>query len=243
MDQFSKPPARPPKIPPVTPLEALPEAKQAEYKDVATAPEAKLPIPAEKAAIKVVDLGPPLPAETLQVPAESAPGGFTGDLSVGGGVTLKLIDGRITGVGLPEPEPETPPVPGPEEPTEEDKREFIRCVLGGVPYVKTFVLLGGQLQITFRDRGTETTERIYVGAGDNSLKFARCCLLASLIAVNKEEHVPPKDVLTEGHDALTKLSRPMYEILMDTARKFDAHMGRLIDEAHNPDFWQPAGAS
>jgi hypothetical protein len=42
---------------------------------------------------------------------------------------------------------------------------------------------------------------------------------------------------------LTALPRPLYQALMEVARRFDRKVGIMIEKAADPDFWGAGGPS
>lgn len=56
--------------------------------------------------------------------------------------------------------PPAPPAPEPKKASEEDVREYLRCVLGGKRFSKTYEFMGGHVKVTLQERSAEEDEDV-----------------------------------------------------------------------------------
>jgi len=137
-------------------------------------------------------------------------------------------------------------VPAAKKATEEDKKEFLRSVMGGSRYVKTYVLFGS-IKAVFADRTTEITEDLFRRLSESTLNqegkeifFDRLLLAAQLTQLGKDSYVGAD--VDENIKRILKLSKPLYQAVMAACRDFEAHVAYLTDHAQDADFWKPGGA-
>lgn len=159
----------------------------------------------------------------------------------------------------------TPPKPGPvpvsvaaTKELDEDKKEFVRAILGNVPFGKKYMLYG-VVEAVFLTRPIAITEKMYdelrglnlTTTEEWNLWLARFKLLSTLSQVNDKKnnhnlYAPPKTVL-EGswqHGAqkyLLSLSPSLYEALLNASSEFESYTQSFIEQASQPDFWQTVG--
>lgn len=163
-------------------------------------------------------------------------------------------------MGVPEQPPEIPVSPEPEiePPTEEDKQAFLASILGGKKYEKIYTIFGNT-KVRMVDRGVEETELIFSQVnladeaglikteGDYLLTMERYQLAYQLYEVHSpasgstgyEPLGLDKDKLQERVKALFKLSKPLYQALMEVCRIFEAHVDLLTQKATDANFWKP----
>jgi hypothetical protein len=166
--------------------------------------------------------------------------------------------------------PEQPPaggyVPPPEpdldeayyRPDEDDKRAFVRALLGGKQFEKRFKLFNA-IEVTLLDRSTEHTEmlfnqlevdanqdRIKTGTDDQWITWNERYCLATTLRIYKdgsgEKGYLPTDKLHERVQELMKLPKPVYQALLQTSRRFEIIVQTLTRRAHDKDFWLTGGA-
>ncbi len=158
-----------------------------------------------------------------------------------------------------------PPPPDPDldeqyyQPTEDDKRAFVRSVLGGRSFEKKFLLFG-VVEAQFVDRTTETTEQLYGQFEADSIagkiqtstdeawaSWLERYNLASTLRQFKDDagikSYPQQLNLNERVTELMKINKPLYQALMQAGRRFEAIVSTLTAKAHEPDFWKTGGAS
>jgi hypothetical protein len=164
---------------------------------------------------------------------------------------------------LPEPVEEVAPTPIgvaqdiPEEAgpileiAEEDKRSFVRSILGGRPFSKTYILFD-VVKATFIDRTPDKTISMYEQAKAEanfdspewSAVFNRYYLASTLTTLtidNKAEQMDT-DNLKAKIVRLKELPRPLYLALLDAAENFERLVDVLVDKAQDRDFWKAGGS-
>lgn len=242
-NEFSRPPGKGnPKIAETVPLSKADPAKQEEY--------AKFNEVLKEQAKE--DLSKPLPetpAESTAAPPEpvasSAPP-ITIEL---GAYRLIFQDGLLTAVDKVE---EPPPPPDPAEPNEDEKRVFVRSILGSKSYEREFVLFG-DLKVLFRDRDVPATEAMYaaveahlkdknVSEEEWGVCVERYMCATTFVKTSQETVNLGPGNINDHFDALCKLPRPIYTALMDASRTFERHIEMLVGRAQDRDFWKAGGA-
>lgn len=170
----------------------------------------------------------------------------------------------------PEPElaPHAPLTPENDEerwtPTSEDKKDFIRAVLGMRPFEKVFELFGGEVKILFQDRTFAETEALFASMGTDSdagtistltteaetVWETRYKLSTTLrkVTVAKKEHIfaiadlKPFDRYTEIAKAFDG-SEPLMAAINRASQDFEAIVFKLTSLAQDKSFWKTDGAS
>lgn len=135
-------------------------------------------------------------------------------------------------------------------PSEEDKKEFLRAIMKGSRYSKKIVLFGS-MDALFADRTTAITEEIFkelakkeLSVEDWTVESERRLLAAQLVSVGTEAFIHPADTygkIEENLNKILKLTKPLYQALMEAVRDFEAHVAYLTQKAQDPDFWKPGG--
>lgn len=148
------------------------------------------------------------------------------------------------------------------EPTDEDKAEFVRSILGDFDYRKSFVLFGA-VSAVFTDRSVELTERMYEQLDKDSedklgidseegyaVWLDRYIAAATLVRLEYPEKKILNDLdqndtsnLYERAKKIMSLPKPMYTAVLETSRTFDTHVGRLVERAQDENFWQTDGVA
>lgn len=146
----------------------------------------------------------------------------------------------------------------PPEPLDEDKKEFVRAILGNVPFGKTYVIYGS-IKVSFLTRAVMITEKLYEELrGMPTVKTKeewelwerRFKLLSTLSAVVDAKSVPiynPPKTLLEGkwqegaEKYLLSLPAPLYQALLNVSEGFESYVSNLIESADKPDFWPTVG--
>jgi hypothetical protein len=170
-------------------------------------------------------------------------------------------------------EPEEPtqpslPIPSPPEPDlddqyylpdEEDKKAFLRALLGGKQFEKRFSLYG-TIEASMVDRTTDQTEALYTALETDSkagkirtetdeqwITWVERYRLASSLSEYKDANGPKRYTATteflERTKELMKMPKPLYAAFMQTSRRFEAVVDVLTRRAHDPGFWKTGGAS
>lgn len=152
--------------------------------------------------------------------------------------------------------PDTPPEPPkPKEPEvpEEDKRAFVRSILANRVFEKVYPLFGGQIEVTFVDRTTAETDKVFERLGKVNLldedgwsaeadMLCLCSTLREIKQADGRNSFPPTDDYETRKADVKKLPRPLYEALVGASRDFEELINHLIAKARASDFW-PAGGS
>lgn len=139
------------------------------------------------------------------------------------------------------------------EPTAEDKKAFLKAVLGDKQYEKTYPLFDGTLEVTLRDRSTQDTEQMYEKLRDDEFqkefnlweqRFMLACGLQKVRfkGANVREFEKPDDLKGRVLE-LMEFTKPVYMALMETGRLFERHVRVLTSKAHAPDFWKADGSA
>lgn len=135
--------------------------------------------------------------------------------------------------------------------TDEDKKSFVRSVLGNRPFSKTFMLFG-TVRVVFTDRVPDATIEMYNAAvketpTDSPDWFStlnRYCLAYTLTEIEIERKIDKLQMTaSDKMDYLKKLSRPLYLALLDVSDDFEQLVNALVDKAQDRDFWQAGGSS
>jgi hypothetical protein len=166
---------------------------------------------------------------------------------------------------LPEPEETTqekaPPIMGeaqnPEteaavDVSDEDKRAFVRSILGGRAFTKTYVLFGAVTAV-FTDRTPDKTLKMYEQVKTEAdyathewpAAFTAHCLASTLTAleIDRKAEIMNVDDLKPKIERLKQLPRPLYLALLDTAENFEHLVDLLVDKAQDRDFWLAGGST
>jgi len=147
-------------------------------------------------------------------------------------------------------------------PTEDDRQEFMRCLLGNRAYTKRYELFGGMLIITFRDIPPSEEDRLFAvmaqqqGAGEIKTDDDWDVVMDRLrLAVNVESMIisgQPK--ITNPVDAAGDIvgiaqtqvmaafkSSVTYRAALRTLRIFKLHLEWLLERSLDSDFWRADG--
>lgn len=130
--------------------------------------------------------------------------------------------------------------------TEDDKKEFLRSIMNGTRYVKTYMLFG-TVKAVFADRTTDITEAVFqkvrdadITAEDKDVLLDRLLLVSQLTQLRNEDYIEGE--IDEKIKKIIKLPKPLYQALMAACRDFENHVQYLTDHAQDADFWTPGGA-
>lgn len=158
-------------------------------------------------------------------------------------------------------EEEAPPEPELVLPSAEDRKTFLRSILGGKQFEKGYVLFGGMLVLRFIDRSVDLTEKMYDQLEEDarakkikieteeqwSVWVERYCMAATLCFVSfsdqKGTTYTPLDRLLDRASEVMKFARPVYQAIMEASRTFEQHLQILTEKAQDPNFWQADGKS
>jgi hypothetical protein len=241
-DGFSTPAGK--KFPEPVPVEMVDEARREEYADITPdIEEPKVPEAAPAAAPVDQVLEEKIEAISDEVIS------FVND-----GFRMHFRKGLLV---LVEPIPKEDLA----QPTDDDKKEFVRSIFGSTAYTKKYVLFGG-CEALFKDRGVAETEGMYEDINklhksgeinlDNeaeaTLWIRRYQMAETLVYVKLPDGTA---VYSRGENSdrkqrvkkLLELARPLYQAAYDTAIDFERHIELLTQKARDPGFWRAGGTS
>lgn len=149
-------------------------------------------------------------------------------------------------------------------PTTEDKKDFVRALLGMRPFEKVFELFGGEVKILFQDRTFSETEALFTSMGTDSesgvistmskeaeeVWETRYKLATTLrkVTVSKKEHIFPIADL-KPHDRYQEIakvfdgSEPLMAAINRASQDFEAIVFKLTGLAQDKSFWKTDGAN
>lgn len=168
---------------------------------------------------------------------------------------LAGMEGGVEDLPAPAGEQTQPdPVDSVKAVTEDDKKEFLRSIMNGTRYVKTYMLFG-TVKAVFADRTTDVTEAVFqkvrdadLTAEDKDVLLDRLLLVSQLTQLRNEDYILPNSLanpegeMDEKIKKIIKLPKPLYQALMAACRDFENHVQYLTDHAQDADFWKPGGA-
>jgi hypothetical protein len=148
-------------------------------------------------------------------------------------------------------------------PTDEDKQEFLRSVLGNRRYQKTYDLFGGQLSVTMIELTPQEEDQIFsalaVAQSEGKiltedswmLFYERMRMAYSVKKVAGGPTSYSRDPDAEDLDVITVDSLPEYvnrfkgattfRAIMQVSRLFRTQMELMLEASLAPDFWTTAG--
>ena len=149
-------------------------------------------------------------------------------------------------------------------PNDEDKQEFLRCVLGGKRYRKSYSLFGGIATATFVELTPADDDDIFIELGraqaavviktedDWALMFERLRMMHSLARYARGGDVPyVRDQENESLDRLVYECIPgfvnsfgtstVYQAVLQSSRLFRTQLEIILEGATNSDFWEAGG--
>ena len=161
---------------------------------------------------------------------------------------------------LQEEQPEEDPLDADAAPTDDDKREFIRCLLGDQPYMKEYELFNGMIKIRLRDLSPAQEDQLFAEMAiaqrngkiatedDWDIMLDRLRMVAcsdSLMWAGKEicGAIDPKKGLYIASESLLQSFKgaTTYRALLRIVRVFRRHLQILMERAMDPDFWEVDG--
>lgn len=153
--------------------------------------------------------------------------------------------------------------------TDEDKKAFVRAVLGNKVFEKTYTLFGS-ITVVFADRTVVESEALYdslktitdpdewrLALEQRQLSSAVKELAGNGILYKVLDKGAPKigEVLGNGTEVdfntchvirfkqISAFSKPLYKALLQTSRRFEILVSTLTDSAHIDSFWPAGGAT
>lgn len=150
----------------------------------------------------------------------------------------------------------------PNSPDDEDKKEFVRAILGNRTYIKKYRLFGN-MTVRMTSWTTRLAERMYMQLNsdmDEGILKSReewdvwreryrllLCLESAeaddsrKILDRKELPVESKEWRSLVEERFLGLPEPLYRAFMDLGRKFEGHLDSLMKRASSADFWPTVG--
>jgi hypothetical protein len=142
-------------------------------------------------------------------------------------------------------------------PSDEDKKAFLSAILGGKVYMKKFKIYGN-MTITLTDRSVEHTEKLYdvlnsdyrkgkILDEDYDTVYERYLLALQLVRIDNtpydaiQDEAKFEEWLTVRVSQLMKLSKPVYQAIMEVCRRFEIENRYMTEHAQDSDFWKPGG--
>lgn len=154
------------------------------------------------------------------------------------------------------PTVELPPEEPPRDfaaPSEDDKKEYMRCVLGERSYAKTYDLFGGVLQASLQEREIGETEKMFstldayireqklpIEQYDLWLERFQLATNLRILTFGKRQVELEPDLVKRLTQILT-LKNATYRALMETGRTFERHIQIMAENALDPNFWVAGG--
>jgi hypothetical protein len=137
------------------------------------------------------------------------------------------------------------------QPTEEEKQEFIRCVLGNKPYAKKFSLFGGAVDVTLTDLTPKQEEDLYrelaraeIPQGDDwAVLLDRMRLVSSVTESSIDDIIAGAGAELANNFAEALPSSSLYKALMRASRIFQRHLEIMLERSLDSDFWRADGSS
>lgn len=218
-------------------VEELPEHKRAEIGDFEAAMHAKDPAPPP------VEPPPLDPDETQRI-----------EQGIETLEALKSVMSREDMVmGEPQENP-TDPIEELAQPTDEEKQEFVRCVLGNRSYKKKYELFGGASSIEFSDMSPAVEEGIYralakaeIPQGDDwavildRMRLVACTVDTTFSDLTQSDPVIAVDAVNEIINKLPSATH--YSVLMRAQRIFRRHLEIMLERSLDSDFWRADGSN
>jgi len=248
MSEFGKPPEGP-KIGPLKNFEELSPEKKAELGDMSKLAR----------VFKPAKLDPRVAAAEAEQPAAEDPPKKTPEEVAD---ELEALDTVLSD------EVEAPdPIAVEAEPTEDDRRRFLRSTLGNQPYKKTYDLFDGEIKMEMTDLSPAEEEQLF--ATLNKLVAEEQITTQAdwetahdklRMAFHMEKIVFPGDKPPAGTKALYIRgksdmgikevdsfisaafgSSTIYRSVMHVTRVFMSHLEQLLEAVLRPDFWEAGG--
>jgi len=146
-------------------------------------------------------------------------------------------------------------------PSDEDKQQFLRSILGDTAYAKEYSLFGGMLVVTMTDISPALEDRIFEqlarDQADGTIKTQadwdlmedRYRIVTNISKILWMGKQAVSDYNTEDLRERVKAridslkSSVLYRVLLRVTRIFRRHLDILCERSMTPDFWQSAGPS
>jgi len=117
----------------------------------------------------------------------------------------------------------------------EDRRNFIRTMLAGDKFSKTYTIFGSAVKLTFATRTTAQNRDIAINAEnpvDREQRRMQCSLAEAAYAYSGSAGFPSE---------LDSMNDILYAAVLKEFRKFEALCDLLFKKADDPNFWTEIG--
>jgi len=143
--------------------------------------------------------------------------------------------------------------------SDQDKKNFLRAILGGKDYEKKYKLFDN-IDVSMSDRSVELTERMYNQLEEDQKnkkikietdegwdvwtdRYQMAAVVRAVTGLQGGEQYPIPENFFDRVQVLMRFPKPVYSALMETTRKFEDHVETLTSKAQEPDFWRAGGKS
>lgn len=162
-----------------------------------------------------------------------------------------------------EEEPKPEPVPEPEvKVSDEDAHEYLRCILGGKGFNKTYKLMGGQVSVEFRSRTAEESFilstilrnlRVQMGMANYDIinnaflgyqllyTATQVRLADKVIEVEKPTSKDFDEIQALTHKLLSLIPLVIYKGILRELVAFEQLTAALDTKVNDPNFWGQIG--
>jgi hypothetical protein len=150
-------------------------------------------------------------------------------------------------------------------PTQDDLRNFMRCLFGDTPYRKEYKLFGGMLIVEMTDVSPEVEDRIFVQLSidqredkietqddwDLALDRYRMAVNIRKVVWSGQDIIKEKDdteygtlrEIVEARIVKGLKNSVVYRALLRATRIFRRHLNIMLERSMDSDFWQVDGSS
>ena len=143
------------------------------------------------------------------------------------------------------------------EPTDEDKQNFLRSVLGDKPYTREYPLFGGTYVVELTDLTAKEEDSIFTELKKDQLhkritteedwelmltRYQSVMKVSKISQSGKDaKDLPFKGTLKNRVKKLCALNSALYRAVMRAVRVFQLHLTILVEYSLRPDFWKAGG--
>ena len=250
---FEQPP-KGPKLGPMQDFQSLPEHRKEQLGDLATLGAEVVSQPA-KLDPRIIEQEQKEAEELLEEEAPQAPKKTPEEVAE----ELEALH-TVLEEDIPEEEPD--PIDEAAEPTEDDRRNFMRSILGDIQYEKEYVLFGGMVVVKmvdispkqedeiFEQLAVDQREEIIKTQEDWEIQLDRYravtnvrSILKSGVAGDAPEN-PRKKTLREKVDSICRMTNSTtYRAILRSVKVFRRQLDILTERSMQSDFWQVDGLS
>lgn len=154
----------------------------------------------------------------------------------------EALGGRVVGGVTPREKEDKEKQELPAGVEEEDRREYIRTMLAGEPFIKEYSLFGDTVVAKFRSRTVKEANTIDSRHPDDDVAAERMALILSTVQVHfkgKEAKQPSTDVYDQ--DFYSEFPEMAFLAILRAFREFESICDVLFERANDINFWNPTG--